>query len=222
MKVSIIITAYNVGKYLADAIESALAQTYPDIEIIAINDGSTDNSAEVLEQYKDRIRVFHQENKGLSATLNFALKEVTGTIIGFLDGDDIIVNDKTEKQLKQFEKNPELEATFGKMEQFLSPEFAHQSDRYNFQTGELPFQAKMTLLIKKDAFEKYGLFPEVGVLDFVKWFDSAKAKGVVFNETDDLVVQRRIRENSLSQSSAYYPELLKYLRERIKQKRDIV
>lgn len=222
MKVSIIITAYNVGKYLVEAIESALTQTYPDIEIIAINDGSTDNSAEILDQYKDRIRVFHQENKGLSVTLNRALEEATGEIVGFLDGDDIIVSNKTEKQLKEFEKNPALEATFGKMEQFLSPEFADQSDRYNLQKGELPFQAKMTLLIKKEAFEKYGLFPEVGVLDFVKWFDAAKAKGIVFNETDNLVVNRRIRENSLSQSSEYYPELLQYLRERIKQKRDTV
>lgn len=222
MKVSIIITAYNVGKYLAEAIESALAQTYQNIEIIAINDGSTDNSAEMLDQYKDKIRVFHQENKGLSATLNKALKEATGEMIGFLDGDDIFVSDKIEKQLKEFDKNQALEATFGEMEQFLSPEFAHQSDRYNFQKGKLAFQSKTTLLIKKEAFEKYGLFPQVDVLDFVKWFDKAKGQGIIFNQTEDMVVYRRIRENSLSQSTAYYPQLLQYLRERINQKRNAV
>lgn len=219
MKVSILITAYNVEKYLAEAIESALNQTYSNIEIIAVNDGSTDNSLQVLQLYKDKIVIIDQENQGLSKALNIGLKRATGELITFLDGDDILIKDKLERQLKEFENNPDLEATFGSMEQFLSPDLIEYTDKFRFQTGKMEFKSKMTILIRSEAFKKYGLFPDIKLQDFIVWFDNAQSKGLIFNQTSDLVVYRRIRENSLSQSPDYYPQLLKYLKEKIRHKR---
>lgn len=92
-KISIIIPVYNVEDYLGECIESVLNQTYKDIEVILIDDGSTDKSPAICDQYSkqdDRIKVFHQENRGISATRNLGLKYATGEYIGWVDSDDII------------------------------------------------------------------------------------------------------------------------------------
>lgn len=90
-KITIIVPVYNVEKYLGEAIESAIQQTYQNLEIILIDDGSKDSSGQICDSYakKDnRIKVFHQENKGLSGARNTGLKNATGKYIMFLDSDD--------------------------------------------------------------------------------------------------------------------------------------
>lgn len=92
-KLSVIIPVYNVSKYLEKCLDSVLAQTYTNLEIICINDGSTDNSAAILAAYaqKDpRIIVIDQENSGPSITRNNGIKQATGTLLTFLDSDDFI------------------------------------------------------------------------------------------------------------------------------------
>ena len=92
--ISIIIPIYNIATYLPRCLDSVCKQTYPNLEIILIDDGSADNSLEICQQYaqKDaRIRVFHQENKGVSAARNLGLKKTSGEFITFIDGDDWVV-----------------------------------------------------------------------------------------------------------------------------------
>ena len=91
MLFSIIIPVYNVEKYLRDCLDSVLAQTYPDWEAVCVNDGSTDGSSVILEEYssKDsRFKVFNQANGGLSLARNTGLDEAKGDYILFLDSDD--------------------------------------------------------------------------------------------------------------------------------------
>lgn len=98
--VSIIVPVYNVEKYLARCLDSIINQTLKSIEIICINDGSTDNSAEILDKYaqKDnRIKIITQKNAGLSAARNAGMKIVKGEYIGFVDSDDWVDNDYFEK-----------------------------------------------------------------------------------------------------------------------------
>ncbi|MCP4379167.1 MAG: glycosyltransferase family 2 protein, partial [bacterium] len=89
-KVTVYIPTYNYARYLAQAIDSVLAQTLDDWELIVINDGSTDNTSDVLDAYRDnpRIRIIDQENKGLNVTNNIALRLARGKYITRLDGDD--------------------------------------------------------------------------------------------------------------------------------------
>ena len=92
-KVSVIIPVYNVGKYLRKCLDSVINQTLKDIEIICVNDGSTDNSGKILDEYaaKDkRIKVIHQENQGLGAARNVGIDLAKGEYIGFVDSDDWI------------------------------------------------------------------------------------------------------------------------------------
>lgn len=100
-KVSIIIPAYNASNYLAQAIDSALAQTYPNTEIIVINDGSKDDgaTAAVASMYGEKIRYFEKENGGSSSALNMGIANMTGEWFSWLSHDDLYVPDKIEKQI---------------------------------------------------------------------------------------------------------------------------
>jgi glycosyltransferase, SP_1767 family len=92
-KISVIVPIYNAEKYLHRCIDSILKQTYSDLEVILINDGSTDGSAAILETYKDsdaRLRIVHKENEGVSATRNFGLQLARGRYVSFIDSDDFI------------------------------------------------------------------------------------------------------------------------------------
>ena len=98
--VSIIIPVFNSEKYIGATIASAVEQTWPNKEIIVVDDGSTDKSLEIAEKLKDSfIKVFSQENKGASVARNKGLKEAKGEYIQFLDADDLLSPDKIEGQL---------------------------------------------------------------------------------------------------------------------------
>lgn len=101
-KVSIIIPIYNTEKYLRKCIDSIINQTYKNLEIILINDGSTDNSKKICDEYKnkdDRIKVINKENSGISATRNMGLDAATGNWMIFVDSDDWVKDDMVEKLL---------------------------------------------------------------------------------------------------------------------------
>lgn len=100
-KVSIIIPTYNSAKYIHDAIESVLNQTYQDFEIIVMDDGSIDNTKKVLRSYIEskKIRYFYQKNKGPSAARNKGIREAKGEYIAFLGADDIWHKKKLEKSI---------------------------------------------------------------------------------------------------------------------------
>lgn len=87
--ISVIIPVYNTEKYVADAISSVLAQNYPNLEIIVVNDGSTDGTLEVLKSFGDKIKIINQENQGQSVARNIGVQQSRGSIIGLLDADDI-------------------------------------------------------------------------------------------------------------------------------------
>ena len=94
--VSVIVPVYNAEAYLAECLDSLLGQTYKDIEIILVDDGSTDNSGSLCEQYvaiDKRIRFFHQENAGVSAARNLALENAKGRYVCFVDSDDVVSSD---------------------------------------------------------------------------------------------------------------------------------
>ena len=112
-KVSIIVPVYNVEKYLVRCLDSLVNQTLDDIEIIVVNDGSTDNSGELLkiyeDKYPDKIKVFKKENGGLSDARNYGIPHATGEYIAFLDSDDYVELDTYEKMYKMaVEENSDM------------------------------------------------------------------------------------------------------------------
>lgn len=107
-KISIIIPAYNVSLYVKKCVESVCNQSYKNLEIIVVDDGSTDNTLEILQQMEkqdSRINVIHKENGGLSSARNAGLKIATGNYIMFLDSDDWIENDCCNETIVNIKKN---------------------------------------------------------------------------------------------------------------------
>lgn len=102
--ISVIIPVYNREKYVSEAIESVLKQTYQFLDIIVIDDGSTDKSAEIIKSFGSKIRYFYQENSGISSALNHGLKVAKGEFIAFLDSDDLWTENKLNLQIKVLKK----------------------------------------------------------------------------------------------------------------------
>jgi len=111
--VSVNIPVYNGRDYLAETINSVLSQTFVDFEVIIVDDGSSDNPGEIIKNFKDsRIKYFYQNNQGIGAARNAALKNSHGDFIAFLDQDDLWLPEKLEKQMLLFRRNPGLGLVF--------------------------------------------------------------------------------------------------------------
>jgi glycosyltransferase involved in cell wall biosynthesis len=114
--VTAIIPCYNRERFVGMAIESVLAQTYPNIQLIVVDDGSTDRSRQVLEQYKGRLLLLEHpggENRGQSASINLGLAHAVGKYVGILDSDDIWMPSKIAEQVAYLEANPDCGLVYG-------------------------------------------------------------------------------------------------------------
>jgi len=117
-KVSVIIPTFNRANYICQAIDSVLAQTYQDFEIIIIDDGSADNTKKVLSKYESTIKYYYQGNKGVSVARNRGIQEARGEWIAFLDSDDIWLPEKLHWQHEILEMHPSINFIFTDLEQF--------------------------------------------------------------------------------------------------------
>lgn len=113
-KVSVIIPTYNNSAHIARAIDSVLIQTYRDIEIIVVNDGSTDDTEERLRAYGDQIRYIYQENQERSAARNTGMRHAQGEFIAFLDTDDYWLPNKLQQQIAILEQKPEIDVVYSR------------------------------------------------------------------------------------------------------------
>ena len=159
--ISILIPTYNNGKYISQAIESVYAQNYDNMEIIVVDDGSADNTKEIVEQYKD-IKYFYTEHKGIPFVRNLALEKSKGEYIAFLDSDDYWLSEKLNIQIQYFKEHPDCEIVFTKYKNFFEEEKI-KIDKRAIREKELEaveYKILPTALIKKTLFEKYGVFDE--------------------------------------------------------------
>lgn len=106
--VSVIIPNFNYARFVRDAVESALSQTYDRLEVIVVDDGSSDESRDVLDGFGDQIKVIYQRNQGVAAARNNGVQAGLGSFVAFLDADDVWLPTKIEKQLQMFTTSPEL------------------------------------------------------------------------------------------------------------------
>lgn len=107
--ISVIMPAYNSERYISEAIESVINQSYKNFELIIVDDGSTDRTPEIIDKYVEtdlRIKVFHRENAGVSSARNFALQNICGEYVTFIDSDDMYHTDRLKIMYSVFEQNP--------------------------------------------------------------------------------------------------------------------
>ena len=110
--VSVVIPCYEQARFLSEAIESVLAQTYPHFEVVVVDDGSADNASEVAARYPG-VRCVRQENRGLAEARNTGIRRTNGSFMVFLDADDRLLPDALEAGLGCFEEHPECALVYG-------------------------------------------------------------------------------------------------------------
>jgi len=164
--VSVILPVYNGAKYLRESIECILNQTYKNFEFIIINDGSKDNSEEIIKSFADsRIKYTSQPNQGLAATLNNAIALSSGTYIARQDQDDISLPERFEKQVKFLETNPDT-GMVGTWSQIIyENELTERKHEHPFEDYELRFNILLdnpfvhsSVMIRKTVFEEVGVY----------------------------------------------------------------
>lgn len=196
--ISIIITCFNREKYINEAIDSALRQTYSNYEIVFIDDGSTDDSASIAKSYGNQVRYFHQENKGASAAKNAGVLVSQGEFISFLDSDDLWSPDKLQRQMAHLSEFTEIDILHGYSRQFVDPDLSPEEQAQLYCPTE-PMSAPVsgTMLIKKDVFERVGYFRKdllVGIE--VEWYLRAKNIGLSIATLPDILLHRRIHKGN--------------------------
>lgn len=135
--ISIITTSYNYGNLIGETIDSVLRQNYPNWELIIIDDGSSDNSIEVIKNYctKDaRIKLFchkNYENQGLIKSMQLGLEKCNGDLVAFLESDDVLTPDSLSKRQRVFANNPLVQFLFNEIEPFGDKESIAEFDKYN-------------------------------------------------------------------------------------------
>lgn len=166
-RVSVIIPTYNRGWILKEAIESVLAQDYKDFELIVVDDGSTDNTSDVLALYGNDIRVFFQENKGVSAARNRGILESSGKFIAFLDSDDLWLQQKLLTQVKFFNQTPDAlicqtEEVWIRNGLRVNPKKRHKkpSGMIFKPSLELCLVSPSAVMIRRNLFDRVGEFDE--------------------------------------------------------------
>jgi glycosyltransferase involved in cell wall biosynthesis len=210
--ISVIIPVYNGEKYLAEAVETVLAQTYRPIEVIIVDDGSTDGSRKIAQCFGRPVCYSFKSHQGLGAARNHGITMARGGFCAFLDADDLWVENKLTRQIAVFGDKPHIDMVFGYAKLFHSPELSEQLKARLDGAGQtMPGLHAGTLLIKRESFFRAGLF-ETGwrLGEFIDWYLKAIEKGLKGYTLPEVVMQRRLHGGNMTIRER--PAMLEYVR----------
>ena len=167
-RVSVVIPTHNRAHWLAHAIDSVLAQTFPDYELIVVDDGSTDGTLDLLNRYERSLRVLSlPHNQGVSAARNWGIQNSDSQWVAFLDSDDRWLPQKLEKQLLHHQEHPAAQVLFTDEIWFRQGKRVNPSKKHRKQEGwifqpslSLCLMAPSTVLVARQIFQTVGLFDE--------------------------------------------------------------
>ena len=187
--VSVIIPAYNRATVLGEAIDSALGQTHRRLEVIVVDDGSTDGSAGVAAGYEDpRVHVLVRSNGGIGAARNTGVVNAGGQILAFLDSDDRWAPDKLERQLARLAQQPDLDGVYGFVQ-----EFGDGAARDGGATRNARAPLPSATILRRMSFERVGPFATGWRLgEWVEWWARASEAGLRFEAVGEAVTFRRV------------------------------
>jgi len=196
--VSVVITAYQCASYLGQAIDSVLTQSRPAQQVIVVDDGSTDNCADVVHAFGSQVTYFYQANQGIGPARNAGLRLATGHWLALLDGDDYWTPDKLAVQLAAVAAAPALEAVFAHLQIFISPDLTPEAQaELRDSVVTMPGYYAGAMLIRREAFWRIGPFSgEYQVGEFVEWYGRARDAGLREHLVPDTLVWRRQHANN--------------------------
>jgi glycosyltransferase involved in cell wall biosynthesis len=195
--VSVIMPVFNGARFVAEAIDDVLAQTHPPIELIVVDDGSTDETVQIVQRYSSPLRLVVQEHAGCGAARNAGVDEARGDVLVFCDADDRFPVDRIERQLDSLNRTADLDAVFGELEEFMSPEADHTGARLRTPVARRHARVVTTMLIRTESFLRVGPFAtDLGRGVDIDWMARANETGLRSDHSEGLAVRRRLHHES--------------------------
>ena len=231
--VSVIIPAYEVAEFIGDALDSVFAQTFTDYEVIVVNDGSPDTPELelALAPYMSRIVYLKQENRGVSAARNTGIAAARGSLIAFLDGDDVWLPNYLEVQVKRIQADPTIDVLYPNVLMF--GDSSDQGEEFMTicpSSGEVTFERLLLQecnvsncsIARKETIVRAGMFDESlrSVEDFDLWLRVIKDGGRIAYHRDVLARYRR-RPGSLTADPIWLSEHILEVLQKVKQRQDL-
>jgi len=224
--VSCIIPVYNGADFLAEAVTSALTQTYQALEIVIVDDGSTDRTPEVARSFGERVRYLRQDNAGPAVARNTGLAEARGELVAFLDADDRWHETKLARQVAVLEAQPALDYVVALVQNFWTDAAAKEREQFRDHPRAKPIPGYVTgtLLGRRAVFDRVGGFdPERSHTDATEWFLRARAAGARELVVPEVLLYRRIHTANRSQqmSEGSTDEFLRLLKTSLDRRRSV-
>lgn len=211
--VSVIIPTYNTGRFIGDAVNSVLAQTYPNIEIIVIDDGSTDNTAEILAQFGGKINVISKQNGGTASALNAGIQMASGEWIKWLSADDVLLPNAVQILIDAATSHPNgkncifytpylyINELGEVINEFKEPENNHlsQTEQNNLLLDHFIGNGSSGIM-HKSIFTRFGMFNEKirPCEDYEMWLWLCLFHGIKLWRLPDILLKYRIHENQIT------------------------
>ncbi len=214
--VSVVMPVFNCRPYLGEAIESVLGQSYTSVELVIVDDGSDDGSADVARSYGAAVNYVYQPRRGGGAARNQGVELARGAFLAFIDADDRFLPDKLDRQMGALATDAELDMVFGHVREFVSPDLLPEvAARLRAPaTGPMPFTSPTLMLIRRASFERVGPFSiDLRVGDTVDWYARALDRGLRGLTLPEVVLERRLhsQNNGIREQSSrsQYAQILK-------------
>lgn len=202
--VSCIVPCFQGERYVAEALESILAQTHRPIDPIVVDDGSTDGTAAAVRRFGDAVRYVHQQNRGPAAACNRGLDLARGDLIAFLEQDDVWEPDKLARQVAALDADPSAGFCVAHARNFWAPGLADEAARHADRPvmRAVPGYVVQTLLARREAFDAVGRFdPSLPYTFATDWFLRAEDLGVRGVLLDDVLTHRRLHDANTSRTN---------------------
>jgi len=215
--VSVVTPVFNGERFLREAVESVLDQKYSHLEIIIVDDGSTDGTGALASSFPEPVRYLRQVNKGPAAARNRGIEQAQGSLIAFTDADDLWPAGKLELQLPYLIKDSKIEIVLGRIQQVLL------SGTNNTQVDEPAFSVNLgSAIIRKSVFDRVGLFDEtMRYSEDVDWFMRAREGGAAILTLDAVTLfYRQHQQNMTRGKSTSELNVLKALKRSLDRRRE--
>ncbi len=202
VSISCVIPAFDAERYLGEALESVFAQTLPPDEVIVVDDGSTDGTADVAARYGDRILYLRQDNAGPAAARNRGVEAAAGELLAFLDADDLWHPEKLARQAARFESRPELDVSITHIRNFWESELEREEKAlvdHVLASDALPGYTCQTMMVSRRGLARVGPFnPALRFGEDLEWFMRVREAEIVLELLPEVLVRRRFHPGNLT------------------------
>jgi glycosyltransferase involved in cell wall biosynthesis len=214
--ISCIIPVFNGEQYLAEAVESVLAQSHQPIEIVVVDDGSTDGTPAVARAFGSRLTYISQPRGGPAAARNRGVEQSCAELVAFLDADDVWLPEKVSLQVRRMEENPGVDLCFCRFRNIWDPAVSQEEKRYrNHALSQAQESLSIsTLLARRSTFARFGRFDEgFAQNENAIWFLRAAGQGAHTDVLKEVLVRRRIHGRNRSRDVGIDDDFFRLLRE---------